>query len=132
MRTSLAVERISTRCASVAGVNLCEGFEGTKVGRVDGRGMTVEAIRGAEQALQLRTGRSDVVPRDEGRLGFAVEHRLNVLGLQIFGNPFALGVHETQRGQREKHDCGEDDGAQTTVLFSHWATHQITCRLRPL
>ena len=95
--------------------------------------MPVEHVGGAEQAVQFGPARGDVVPCDEGGFGGVIEHGLDVLCLQI--GKFTLTivrVNWAQRSQCKKHDCGQDDGAQTTVSFSLWATHHQLCRLRPL
>ncbi len=95
--------------------------------------MSVEHVGRTEQAVEFRATRSDVLPRDEGGFGGVIEHRLDVLCLQIGGFTFAVvGVNRAQWSQCKKHDCGKNDGAQTTVSFSLWATHHQLCRLRPL
>ena len=58
---------------------------------------------------------------------------LNALSLELAAHGVAVvGVNWTHWSQCKKHDCGKNDGAQTTVSFSLWATHHQLCRLRPL
>ena len=130
MGATLAVERVAAGFSGIAGVHFGEGREALEVDRVDGRSMAVEFVRGAEQAVEFLTARGNVFPGDEGGFRGVVEGRKDVLSLQVIG--FTVCLHGAHGCQREKHDCGENHGAQTTVSFSLWATHHEICRLRPL
>ena len=130
---ALTVERVTASFASIAGIHFSKVLKRIQVGGVDRRRMPIEHVGRTEQAVEFGATRSDVVPRDEGGFRRVIEHRLNVLSLQIGEFTFAVvGVNWTHWSQCKKHDCGKNDGAQTTVLSSLWATHHLVCRLRPL
>ena len=129
---ALTVERVTACDTSIARIHFCKVVHGSKVGGVDGSRVPIEHVGRAEQTVEFCPARGDVFPCQQGRLRSVVKHGRNVLRLQILRIALAVGGRRAHWSQGKKHDCGKNNGAQTTVLFSLWATHQSICALRPL